>query len=192
MIDPSRTKLAGKAAPRPASEKPRGLLSRVDTPIGVAVVVEDLHGQLRLLDWADHAERWQRMLRRQFGPDIVLQEVADCGSARALRNYLAGDLAALEPLRTASAGTDFQQSVWAALRAIPVGQTRSYAELAAAIGRPSAVRAVAAANAANPISVVVPCHRVIGSNGSLTGYAGGLQRKAWLLRHEGVAGLLTA
>ncbi|MCB1636104.1 MAG: methylated-DNA--[protein]-cysteine S-methyltransferase, partial [Xanthomonadales bacterium] len=91
---------------------------------------------------------------------------------------------ALDALPVRTAGTAFQREVWSALRQIPRGETRSYAQLATTIGRPSAVRAVAAANGANPISLIVPCHRVIGSDGSLTGYAGGLARKGWLLRHE--------
>jgi O-6-methylguanine DNA methyltransferase len=160
-------------------------LTRLATPIGEAIVIEDAQERLRVLDWADYPERWQWMLRRHVGPNTSLREAADSRSAQALRNYLAGALTALEEVQTASSGTDFQQTVWTALRAIPAGQTRSYAELARAIGQPGAVRAVAAANGANPIGVVVPCHRVIGSNGALTGYAGGLQRKAWLLRHEG-------
>ena len=82
-------------------------------------------------------------------------------------------------------GTPFQQTVWSALREIPVGTTRTYAQLAASIGRPSAPRAVGLANGQNPVSIVIPCHRLIGSSGALTGYAGGLERKRWLLRHEG-------
>lgn len=83
-------------------------------------------------------------------------------------------------------GTPFQIGVWQALRDIPYGETRSYAEIAQAVGRPSAVRAVGAANGANPVAIIVPCHRVIGSNGTLTGYGGGLPTKAWLLSLEGV------
>ena len=83
-------------------------------------------------------------------------------------------------------GTDFQREVWEQLQAIPYGQTASYLEVANALGKPKAVRAVGAANGQNPISIVVPCHRVIGSNGDLIGYGGGLWRKEWLLRHEGV------
>ncbi len=86
---------------------------------------------------------------------------------------------------TATDGTDFQRAVWRELRRIPSGKTISYAELAKRIGRPKAVRAVGLANRSNPISIVVPCHRVIGSDGSLTGYGGGMERKDWLLRHEG-------
>ena len=82
-------------------------------------------------------------------------------------------------------GTEFQRDVWAALRTIPAGQTRTYGELAKQINRPAAVRAVGMTNGANPIGIVVPCHRVIGANGTLTGYAGGLERKRWLLEHEG-------
>jgi O-6-methylguanine DNA methyltransferase len=101
-----------------------------------------------------------------------------------LRAYFAGDLSALDGVPVAPSGTPFQLAVWAALRAIPVGETASYSDIARVIGRPSAVRAVGAANGANPIGIVVPCHRVIGRDGSLTGYAGGLDRKRWLLRHE--------
>jgi methylated-DNA-[protein]-cysteine S-methyltransferase len=82
-------------------------------------------------------------------------------------------------------GTDFQKQVWEGLKHIPFGQTISYGDLARSIGKPSAVRAVGAANGSNPVSIIVPCHRVIGNNGGLTGYGGGLPRKEWLLKHEG-------
>jgi methylated-DNA-[protein]-cysteine S-methyltransferase len=93
-------------------------------------------------------------------------------------------MAALDAIEVDTGGTPFQQRVWQELRRIPAGSTRSYSEVARAIGRPSAVRAVAAANGANPVSIVIPCHRVIGADGSLTGYGGGLHRKRWLLAHE--------
>jgi len=100
-----------------------------------------------------------------------------------LRAFFAGELRIFElPLRMA--GTPFQRLVWEGLLGIPFGATLSYAELARRIGRPGASRAVGAANGRNPISIVVPCHRVIGANGTLTGYGGGLDRKEWLLRHE--------
>jgi methylated-DNA-[protein]-cysteine S-methyltransferase len=102
-----------------------------------------------------------------------------------VRDYLGGDLDALAPVVVETGGTPFQRSVWTALRDIPPGTTVSYRELARTIGSPAAVRAVGAANGANPISIVIPCHRVIGSDGSLTGYAGGMERKRWLLEHEG-------
>jgi methylated-DNA-[protein]-cysteine S-methyltransferase len=107
------------------------------------------------------------------------------GLSSALAAYFAGDLAAIDGLPLAEAiGTPFQRAVWGALRAIPCGETRSYGEQARAIGRPSAVRAVGLANGANPICIVVPCHRVIGSTGALVGYGGGVERKRWLLAHE--------
>jgi len=99
----------------------------------------------------------------------------------------AGVLSALDAIPVHTSGTPFQCEVWAALRAIPAGQTLSYGALAQAIGRPAAIRAVGHANGANPLSVVVPCHRLIGASGSLTGYGGGLERKRWLLAHEGVS-----
>jgi methylated-DNA-[protein]-cysteine S-methyltransferase len=98
--------------------------------------------------------------------------------------YFDGDLHAIDALPVATEGTVFQKSVWQALRTIPTGKTMSYGELAVKIGKPAAVRAVGLANGSNPIGVVVPCHRVIGANGSLTGYGGGLERKRWLLDHE--------
>ena len=108
----------------------------------------------------------------------------------ALDAYFAGELGRLDEISWRTAGTEFQRSVWQALTRIPVGETRSYGELAAAIGRPKAVRAVGAANGANPVSIVVPCHRVIGADGSLTGYGGGLPLKRKLLEHEAkVAGV---
>ena len=106
--------------------------------------------------------------------------------AEALRRYFGGDLAALDAVPAELNGTPFQKSVWQALRRIPPGATISYGELARRIGQPTSVRAVGAANGANPVAVIVPCHRVIGSNGTLTGYGGGLDRKRWLLAHEGV------
>lgn len=108
----------------------------------------------------------------------------------AVERWLAGELDALDAVPVATSGTEFQREVWAALRGIPAGTTTTYAALAASIGRPTAVRAVARANATNPVAVVVPCHRVIGSDGRLVGYAGGLRRKRWLLAHEGAAGFL--
>ncbi|WFF43018.1 methylated-DNA--[protein]-cysteine S-methyltransferase [Salinicola endophyticus] len=106
--------------------------------------------------------------------------------AQQLDAYFAGELTHFD-LPLAPAGTDFQRQVWQALTRIGFGETRSYAEQAQAIGRPSATRAVGAANGRNPLAIVVPCHRVIGANGRLTGYAGGLERKRWLLAHEGHA-----
>ena len=106
-------------------------------------------------------------------------------AARQLADYFAGTRRAFD-LPLAPRGTGFQQVVWRALLAIPYGETCSYGELARAIGRPAASRAVGAANGRNPIAIVIPCHRVIGADGSMTGYGGGLPTKKWLLAHEGV------
>jgi methylated-DNA-[protein]-cysteine S-methyltransferase len=109
------------------------------------------------------------------------------GVVSVLSRYFGGDLASLDEIDVELHGTPFQQRVWNALRTVPAGTTTSYAQLAGRVGASSAVRAVGAANGANPVAVVLPCHRIIGSNGSLTGYGGGLERKRWLLNHEGVS-----
>ena len=106
------------------------------------------------------------------------------GVSSALKAYFDGELTAIDGLAVCADGTPFQQTVWRALRDIPCGQTISYSTLARRIGRPTAVRAVGLANGSNPVGIVVPCHRVIGANGTLTGYGGGLDRKRWLLAHE--------
>ena len=124
-------------------------------------------------------------LVRRF-PRDAFRECDDAGGARgAVEAYFAGDLGVLAALAVDAAGTPFQRRVWDELRAIPVGETTSYRALARRLGAPRAVRAVGAANARNPISLVVPCHRVIGASGELRGYAGGEGRKRWLLAHEG-------
>jgi methylated-DNA-[protein]-cysteine S-methyltransferase len=163
-------------------------LDRLDTPIGIALLVTDDDGTLRAFDWAEYEARMRRLLARHYGPDVQLEDGAAPQPLRtALQAYFAGDLRRLDDITCRTAGTPFQRSVWAALRTIPAGQTLSYGTLAARLGTPAAVRAVGLANGANPIGVVVPCHRVIGANGSLTGYGGGLERKRWLLAHEGAA-----
>jgi methylated-DNA-[protein]-cysteine S-methyltransferase len=106
---------------------------------------------------------------------------------RPLRNYFEGEIESLGAIEWRTAGTPFQRAVWTALTTIAPGETLSYGALAAKLGCPKAVRAVGLANGSNPISVVVPCHRVIGADGSLTGYGGGIARKRWLLNHEGAA-----
>jgi methylated-DNA-[protein]-cysteine S-methyltransferase len=142
-------------------------------------------GALCALAFADGRHAIRPWLERRFGP-IDLRMTADpAGAASALDRYFDGDLHALDALGVDTGGTPFQQRVWSALRAIPVGAAVSYSALARTIGAPTAVRAVAAANGANPVAIVVPCHRVIGADGSLTGYGGGLARKRWLLAHEG-------
>lgn len=161
-------------------------LTRLTTPIGQMLIVADHDGQLRAIDWSDYEDRMLNLLRRYYGnAGFALTESNNLTNlTAAITRYFAGDLRAIENLPVATGGTPFQRQVWQALRQIPCGTTLSYAQLAARIGRPAAVRAVGTANGANPIGVVIPCHRVIGSNGSLTGYGGGLERKRWLLAHE--------
>lgn len=152
------------------------------------MLLQDADQRLRSVDWEDHAARAARLLRAFYGDGgVVIDDGATEPSrpARALERYFAGDLGALDTLPVASSGTGFQRGVWRALRDIPAGTTITYGELARRVGRPTAFRAVGLANGANPIGIVVPCHRVIGRDGSLTGYGGGLERKRWLLTHEG-------
>lgn len=162
------------------------LLERVPSPLGEMLIVTDEDGVLRALDWHDHEDRMHELMRRQYpGGQPKLRDTAQRSTATlAMRAYFEGDIAAIHPLKVATGGTPFQRQIWTALRGIPDGETISYGELAQRIGKPAAVRAVGLANGANPVSIVLPCHRVIGSNHSLTGYGGGLARKQWLLRHE--------
>ena len=160
-------------------------LDRIATPVGEVLLVTDAEGAVRALDFADYEARMLRLLGRH-NPGFTLGEGhAPDTVRRAVEAYFAGDVRALDSIAVKTRGTEFQRTVWAALRAIPPGETRSYGQLAAAIGSPRAVRAAGLANGQNPVAVIVPCHRVIGANGTLTGYAGGLERKRWLLAHEG-------
>jgi methylated-DNA-[protein]-cysteine S-methyltransferase len=162
-------------------------LDRLATPIGVALLVTDGDGILRALDWEDYEPRMRELLRLHYG-DVVLREARSPRDVRAaLSGYFKGDLASLGAIKWRLAGTPFQRKVWHALPMIPPGTTTSYGALAAKLGMPKAGRAVGHANGSNPLSVVVPCHRLIGANGSLVKYGGGLERKRWLLEHEGVA-----
>jgi methylated-DNA-[protein]-cysteine S-methyltransferase len=122
---------------------------------------------------------------RRFRDATLVDDADPLGAATRLRAWFDGDLHALDDLPVDTGGTPFQRSVWDALRRIPVGRTTTYGQLAADLGRPAATRAVGLANGSNPIAIVIPCHRVIGANGALTGYGGGLHRKRWLLEHEG-------
>jgi methylated-DNA-[protein]-cysteine S-methyltransferase len=164
------------------------LLDRIVTPIGEMCVVADAEGRLRATEWVEDEAGLHRTLRRQLGKGYALELRQDpFGLSSALARYFDGDFAALDAIEVETGGTEFQRAVWSALRGIPCGSTRTYSELARAIGRPDAVRAVGMANGANPLPVVVPCHRVVGADGTLTGYGGGLDRKRWLLTHEAVA-----
>jgi methylated-DNA-[protein]-cysteine S-methyltransferase len=159
---------------------------RINTPIGELLIVADDAGKLRALDWADYEERMLRLLRLHYGKDGFELEPAHNphGLSDKINSYFAGNVEAIDDISVETAGTPFQRSVWTELRNIPGGSAISYGKLAKQIARPKAVRAVGLANGSNPIGIVVPCHRVIGSNGSLTGYGGGLERKQWLLDHE--------
>jgi methylated-DNA-[protein]-cysteine S-methyltransferase len=161
-------------------------IDRTDTPIGELLLVADSAGKLRAVDWTDYESRMLRLLRLHYGKNGFKLEPA-CnphGLRDAIRRYFAGDVAAIDHISVETAGTHFQRSVWNELRKIPGGAAVSYGKLAEQIAHPKAVRAVGLANGANPIGIVVPCHRVIGADGSLTGYGGGLERKRWLLEHE--------
>lgn len=162
-------------------------LERLPVAIGTILLLTDGAARVRALDWSDFEHRLARLLRLQYGArDTEIVEQREASPARrAIEAYFAGDLRAIDGLAVDTGGTPFQREVWAALRRIPAGTTQSYGGLAAEIGRPRAVRAVGLANGSNPISIIVPCHRVIGSDSSLTGYGGGIERKRWLLAHEG-------
>jgi methylated-DNA-[protein]-cysteine S-methyltransferase len=162
-------------------------LESLGTPFGPILIAADDRGRLCAVEfWNDEAEM-RRLLTRHFGAAPAQFGKVAAPIRSAFERYFAGDRGALKAVAWVSGGTEFQKKVWTALTTIPVGETWSYAQLAAAIGKPRAVRAVGLANGANPIPIVVPCHRVIGANGSLTGFGGGLERKRWLLRHEGAA-----
>ncbi len=156
----------------------------METPIG-NIVIGEVGGALVALDFESGVQPVVARLKRRYGRI----EINNGNGARSFRDrlkaYFDGDLAAITGLRVDPKGTAFQREVWDALQRIPAGSTASYSDIAAKIGRPAAVRAVGLANARNPIAVVIPCHRVVGRDGSLTGYAGGLERKRWLLEHEG-------
>ena len=157
------------------------------SPLGRMLIVSDSMQRLRALDWEDHEERMRRGLRRIYGREPQLtRSAAPAATRRALQRYFAGKLQAIDEIPVQTGGTPFQSNVWRALRRIPAGTTLSYGRLAGRLKCPLAVRAVGFANGSNPVSIVVPCHRLIGADGSLTGYGGGLERKRWLLEHEGV------
>jgi O-6-methylguanine DNA methyltransferase len=162
----------------------RLFLERWTSPLSMLLLVSDDDGALRALEYLDHETRMHRLLRSHYADHTLRDGEAPRSIKQCLADYFRGKLAALDAVKVATGGTQFQRDVWRALRAIPAGTTISYGKLAADIGRAGASRAVGAANGANPISIIVPCHRVIGANGALTGYASGLPRKKWLLEHE--------
>jgi O-6-methylguanine DNA methyltransferase len=166
------------------------IMNRIPTPIGDMLVVVDRDGNLRGADFFDHEKRMRTLLRQQYareGSVAIVDGPAPKAICAAIEAYFDGDLTAIDKLPVKTGGTPFQREVWRLLRLIPAGKTTTYGKLAARLGLPNAARAVGMANGANLIGVIVPCHRVIGSDASLTGYGGGLPRKQWLLTHEGAA-----
>jgi methylated-DNA-[protein]-cysteine S-methyltransferase len=162
-------------------------IDRLATPIGTALLVADEQGFLRAFNWTNYEPAMLAWIARHY-PSARLSEGRPSAAVRGpFEAYFRGETRALETVPWRASGTAFQLKVWETLCTIPLGETLSYAGLAERIGRPTAVRAVGLANGANPVAVVVPCHRVIGTNGSLTGYGGGLPRKRWLLGHEGAS-----
>ena len=157
----------------------------LDTPLGPMVTIADEDG-LYLLEFVDRRglEREVECLRNRKSAAIIPGEtVAIKSIEKELKQYFSGKLLEFKtPVHLI--GSEFQKSVWQALQKIPIGTTCSYADQAKAIGKPTAFRAVANANGMNPLGIIIPCHRVINTNGELGGYGGGLARKEWLLKHE--------
>jgi methylated-DNA-[protein]-cysteine S-methyltransferase len=159
-------------------------LASVDSPIG-RLTLAARGRRLCMLHFGAPDDAVDKALRRWYPDEAVSMSADPAGVATALATYFSGELSSLDGIDVELNGTPFQVRVWNALRSVRAGTTASYAELADRIGARNAVRAVGAANGANPVAIVLPCHRIIGSNGSLTGYGGGLDRKRWLLQHEG-------
>lgn len=161
------------------------MLDRYRSPLG-DLLLASRDGVLSILEFADNRSRWEALLARILAPDEACKEGPMEAVTAPLTGYFTGDIAALDAIPVRPFGTSFQQACWRCLRAIPYGTTLSYGGLAKILGRPRSARAVGAANALNPISIIIPCHRLVGAQGALTGYAGGIDRKKWLLEHEGV------
>jgi O-6-methylguanine DNA methyltransferase len=153
------------------------------SPVGQLRIAGDEIGVVSL-DFDDFEERMRRLIEARFGEHQLCPGADPIGVISRLDRYFNQGIDTFGEIPVNLRGTPLQSEVWSALREIPVGETRSYGQLAAALGRPKASRAVGHANSLNPVGIIVPCHRVIGANGKLTGYAGGLHRKEWLLRHE--------
>lgn len=177
-------KLPGDAGEQNTTLVETFFLERQRTPIGQLVLLTDVDDRLRVADWVDYEVRMHRRLFLQYGSVAIDARAGRSAAYCAFEAYFAGEVGALSSLPVRMNGTPFQCSVWNELLRIPVGTTITYGELARRIGRPTAFRAVGSANGLNTINIVVPCHRVVGANASLTGYGSGLPRKQWLLDHE--------
>jgi methylated-DNA-[protein]-cysteine S-methyltransferase len=159
-------------------------IDQIESPIGAILVVTD-DAAVYAIEFADQEARMLSLLQRRF-TDLEFQAAENpLGVSDRLCAYFDREFDAIADIPVNTGGTDFQQTVWLALRSIPIGSVVSYGQLATQLGNANASRAVGMANSLNPVSIVLPCHRVIGSDSSLTGYAGGLERKRWLLEHEG-------
>jgi len=158
-------------------------IDTLHTPIGEMLVVVE-NNDICSLDFVECETRMMELLGKRYKSFSLKRRSDPCGVTTAIRAYFAGNLKALGSIPVATGGTVFQQKVWQALRTIAPATTLSYSELALQIGHSKAARAVGLANSLNPVALIVPCHRVIGASGTLTGYAGGLERKEWLLHHE--------
>jgi methylated-DNA-[protein]-cysteine S-methyltransferase len=158
-------------------------LTTFASPIGLLTIAAH-DDRVCLLHFGDAGTEVRKMLARWYPSEPAADHPDPAGAVGVLRSYFEGQLDVLDGIRVELNGTPFQQQVWGALRSVRAGTTAAYADIARAVSAPKAVRAVGAANGANPVAVIVPCHRIVGSNGSLTGYGGGLDRKRWLLRHE--------
>lgn len=160
-------------------------IDRINSPIGTIILVCD-DAALCALEFADCEELMMRQIRARFGSIPLVEQRNPLDVSLRLQAYFGGELTAIDDVPANGSGTAFQRRVWRALRRIPAGTTSNYGRIAKRIGAPAAVRAVGNANGRNPVSIVVPCHRLIGADGSLVGYGGGIARKRWLLEHEGV------
>ena len=161
------------------------MIDKIDFALGQILLVSDGE-KLCAVDFADYESRMMKLLVKRYGAFHLTEQPNPQGFSNRLRAYLAGDFSSIEDIPVSTGGTVFQQQVWQTLRSIPSGTVVTYGELAQKIGKPTAHRAVGMTNSLNPVAIVLPCHRVVGAKAKLTGYAGGLACKQWLLQHEGV------
>ena len=158
----------------------------VETPLGSFLLIADGNGRLRAADFADVESRLSTLLDRRLGKRAytIAVGIVPRQIKLALSKYFAGDITAIDSIIVSTSGTAFQESVWTGLRSIRPGSPLTYTDFATRLGKIGSGRAVGHANGANPISIIVPCHRLVGASGALTGYSGGIERKRWLLDHE--------
>lgn len=157
--------------------------SNINSPIGKLTLIYD-NQKLCALEYPEYHDRMSQLLKKRYG-DFTLEKAAPSNIiTEKLQKYFLGDITSIIDISTSISGTSFQQEVWKSLQNIPAGTTSNYKEIAVNIKKPHAARAVGYANSLNPIAIVIPCHRVISANGKINGYAGGTERKKWLLQHE--------